>query len=54
MKRLKMNLVDDSVLVLVHDAKSLLELIDGLLVELGGLRSRALLSRLLLSCLRLK
>lgn len=53
MKHLKMNLVDDAVLVLVHDAKSLLELIDGLLVELSGLRRRSLLG-LLLGGLRLK
>ena len=53
MKRRRMNLVDDAVLVLVHDAKSLLELIDGLLVELSGLRRRSLLG-LLLGGLRLK
>ena len=45
---------DDAVLVLVHDAESLLELLDGLLVELSGLRSGALLGGLLLGGLRLE
>lgn len=34
----KVALVDDAILVLVHDAEGLLELLDGLRVEGGGLR----------------
>jgi hypothetical protein len=50
---LQVSLVDDAILVLVHDAEGFLELIDGLLVELRGLRPRTFLGgRLLLSCLR--
>ncbi|GMT35938.1 hypothetical protein PFISCL1PPCAC_27235, partial [Pristionchus fissidentatus] len=45
---LQILLKNDSVLVLVHDAEGLLELLDGLLIELSGLRSRSLLGGLLL------
>lgn len=48
------HLVNDAVLVLVHDAEGLLELLDGLLVELSRLRSGALLGGLLLGGLGLK